>query len=113
MSRPRARDGRPLDAGRVRLADTDRHRPLPVLPVFVGNEKRNRRAGRHAAPHAADGFRAIRLDRHPPSAAVAPLPAAEVARDRVDVDGQSGGKPFENHDQRPPVRFASREKPQH
>ena len=61
---PRPRDGRAIDAGRLgRRRRLDRHRALPVLPVLVRNEQRDRRAGRDAVADAAQDLRAIGLDR--------------------------------------------------
>ncbi len=41
-------------------------------------------------PHPTGHFDLILLDLHPPAAAVAELPARQVAVDRVPVEGQTG-----------------------
>ncbi len=89
------------------------HRPLPVRPVAVLDHHRDRAAHRLAGAHAREDLRAIGLDLHPPSAAVAALPAAKLRRDRVDVHGKPGGNAFEDDDERAAVRFAGGEKSHH
>jgi len=63
--------------------------------------------------NAADRFGAIRFDEHATAAAVARLPAAKVVRERVEIDGEAGGKPLEDRDERFAVRLASGQKSQH
>ena len=110
----RAGDHRPIGARGVgRLLRLRVHRPLPVLPVLVRNEERDRRAGRHAVAHAAERLRAIGFDGHTPSAAVAPLAASQLRGDRVEVDRQTGGDALEDRDQTFAVRLAGSEKSQH
>ena len=114
VARSRARDDGAVDArcfgARRRF---DGHRPLPVLPVAVGNHQRDRTASRHAVADAAERLRAIRFDRHAAAAPVAALAAAELRGDRVEVDREAGGHAFENHHERLPVRLAGGQKSQH
>ena len=63
--------------------------------------------------NAGEDLRGIRLDRHAPAAPVAALAAAQVARDRVEVDGKPGGNAFENDDERAAVRLAGGQKSHH
>ena len=92
--------------GRHRRLDV--HRALPVLPVLVRNEQRDRPAGRQPVPQAAQRLGAIRFDGHPPAAAVAGLAPAQFGGDRVEVDREAGRHAFE--DRRPaPCRATRRQ----
>ena len=114
MSRPRPDDGRAPRTGRARRhLSLDVHRLLPVRPVFVFDEQRNRRTRRATAPHAADNACAIGLDRHATAAAVPALTAPQILRDLIKINDQPRGHAVENRDERRPVRFASGQKSQH
>ena len=63
--------------GHLRL---DVHRLLPVDPVAVADQQRDRRAGRAAVPHAGEDLRAVAFDLHAAAAAVAALAALAAAR---------------------------------
>jgi len=89
------------------------HRALPVVPVLVGDQKRNRPARREAAANASQGFRAIGLDCHPATSAVAALAAAQLGGDGREIDGKAGRDALENRDERLTVRLAGSEKSQH
>src|SRR5438105_4877199 len=76
-----------------------RHLRRPVHVVLVLEDERHGAADGESAPHAADDPRDVRLDLLPPTAAVATLPAREVAakvfladletgRQTLDHDGQ-------------------------
>ena len=87
MAGSRARDQRPIDTGGCRPAVRfDGHRALPVLPILVRDQQRNRPAGGQAAAHTAQHLSAIGFDRHPAPASVAGLPAAQLVRHRIEVD---------------------------
>ena len=111
--RGRVTTGRSTPAISAAGSAFDGHRPLPVLPVLVGNQQRDRTAGRHAVPDAAQDLRAIGLDGHPPAAAVAGLAPAQLRGDRVEVDREARRHAFENGDERLAVRLAGGEKSQH
>ena len=101
-------------AGRaLRHLALDVHRLLPVHPVAIANEQRDRRAGRTAVADAGDDLGAVAFDLHPPPAAVAALAAAELRVERVDVDLETGGHAVERHHERLAVRLARGEKSQH
>ena len=89
------------------------HRLLPVHPVAVLDQHRDRPADRLAGADAGEDVGPVGLDRHPAAAAVAALPAAQITGDAVEVDGKPGGDAFENDDERAAVRFASGEKSHH
>ena len=104
VARPRLRDRRAPRAAGVGGGFGGRaHRVLPVHPVAVVDRHRDRSADRFAGPDAGQDLGAIGFDRHPPPAAVAALPAAQVRGDGVDVDGKPGGNAFENDDERAAV----------
>ena len=114
VTRTRPHHRRAIGAGRAgRRLRLDVHRVLPVLPILVANEQRDRRAGGLAAAHARQELRAIGFDRHAPAAAVAALAAAQLERDGIEIDRQSGGQPFEDRDETLSVRFTGRQKTQH
>ena len=114
VSGARPGDDRAIDAGRVGgRRRFDRHGALPVLPVLVGNEQRDRRAGRHAVADAAQDLGAVGLDRHAAAAAVAELPPAQLRGDGREVEGQAGRNALEDRDERLSVRFAGGQKSQH
>ncbi len=92
---------------------SDDHRLLPVLPVLVRDQQRDRRAGRHAVANAAQRLRAIRFDRHAAAAAVAALAAAQLGGHRVDVDREARRHAFDDRHERLAVRFAGGQKSQH
>ena len=95
VTRPRPRDGRrarrPLRSPR-RLG-VDVHRLLPVDPVAVADQQRDRRAGGLAAPDAGENLRAVALDRHPAAAPVAALTPPELGGERVEVERRPAGMP--------------------
>ena len=68
---------------------------------------------RLAGAHAGEDVGPIRLDRHPPATAVAPLSTPEFTGNAVEVDAKPGGNAFENDDEGAAVRFASSEKSHH
>src|SRR4029079_5613281 len=69
--------------------------------------------GGHAVPDTAERLGAIGFYRHAPPAPVAALTAAELRRDRFEVDGEAGGNPLEDRDEPFAVRLAGGEKSQH
>src|SRR4029079_17601276 len=91
----------------------DVHRLLPVHPVAIANQQRDRRAGRHAMPNTREHLGAVAFDLHPSSTAVTALEARELRVQRVDIDFEAGGQAIERHDQRLAVRLAGSQKPQH
>src|SRR3954470_18310235 len=87
MSWSGTRDNRAIATRGVRrLNRLHVHRLLPVLPVFVRNQQRDRAAGRLAVANAAQRFRSIRFDGHAPSTSVAALTATQFRRDGVEID---------------------------
>src|SRR5262249_47401690 len=88
-------------------------RPLPVLPVAIGDRERDRTAGGDAVTNATERLRAIGFDGHATATSVSTLAAAELCGDGAEVDGEAGRHALENHHERRPVRFASGQKSQH
>ena len=114
VARSRPRHGCPVRAGRAlghrRL---DVHRLLPVDPVAVPDQQRDRRAGRVAAPHAGQDLRTVALDLHPAAAAIAALAALELSVERVDVEREARRQAVHGDDERLAVRLTSGEKSEH
>ena len=89
------------------------HRLLPVFPVLVANQQRDRRAERFAGAHARQNLGLVGFDRHAAAAAVPALAPLELLGDGVEIDMQSGRHALENDDQPLAVRLAGSEKTQH
>src|SRR5262249_11753446 len=89
------------------------HRALPILPVLVGNQQRNRPTRRDAVTNAAEHLSAIGFNRHSTAASVARLPPAQLRGHGVEIDRQARRHAFENRDERLSVRFSRGEKTQH
>ena len=82
------------------------HDFLPVFPVAIGDEHRDRRAERFAGAHAGEKLDVVLLDLHAAAAAVALLAADELL---VDVSGeqwQAGGAALEQRDEGFAVGFS-------
>src|SRR5262245_20125409 len=114
MPRTRTRHVGPFAAGRAfwRLG-LDVHRLLPVHPVAIPDEERDRRASGHAMTNAAKDLRAVALDLHASATSVAALPPTQLRVERIDVEGQTGRHAVEGDDERLPMRLAGGEKPKH
>ena len=114
MTGTRTRDDGAARTGRIcRRIGLHAHRVLPVRPVTVLNEERNRAADRFAVADAGNDVGGIALDGHALTAAVAELTAAEIAGEIRRRDAQSGRHAFDDHDQRAAVRFTCSEKTKH
>ena len=90
-------------AGLGRGLEADAHRVPPVRPIAILDHHRNRTADRLAGTDAGKHLRAIGFNSHAPSAPVAALPAAQVARDGLSIERESCRDPFEDHHERAPV----------
>ena len=66
---------------------------LPVLPVAVDDFNRDGRADGLAVAHAGEHMRLIGFDLHAAAAAVALLPAPQLAVHEFEIDGDAGGQP--------------------
>ena len=115
VARPRARDVGPvLRSGRAfRHLGLDVHRLLPVHPVAIADQQRDRRAGGDAVADAGEDLGAVAFDLHAAAAAVAALAAAELSVERVDIELEARGHAVHGDDQRLAVRLASGQKSQH
>ncbi len=114
MSRARTRHRSAPGAARIGgRVDAGTHRVLPVRPVAVFDQHRYRPAEGFPRADAGDDVGAIRFDRHASSTPIAALTPAQIPRDCLEVDRESGGQAFENDDERAAVRFAGGEKTQH
>src|SRR6185369_15305183 len=84
VSWTRACDRRAVGAGRtLRHLLLDVHGLLPVHPIAIANENRDRGASRPPLAHAGQDLRAVAFDLHAAAAAVAALAAFELAIERV------------------------------
>ncbi len=109
-----ARTGHGDDASRVRLLRRlHGHLVLPVAPVAVADQQRNRSSSRHAETNPGQDLGLVRLYLHPCPAAVSLLPAPQLPVDELRRDTQARGHSVHNGGQRLPVRFARRKKSQH
>ena len=90
----------------ARLGGLGGHDVLPVGPVAVGDQHRDRRAEGLAGADAGEPLDVVALDLHPGAAAVALHPAGEVAVDPLGGDRQAGGEALDDGDERLAVRFA-------
>jgi len=75
MAGPRARERFPLVFGAVDVFH--RQRFSPVLPIFVANDDRDRRADGLRMPDARNNFDLIGFDLHPAAASIALLASPE------------------------------------
>ena len=89
-----------LGPGRVGLR---RHHVLPVLPVAVPDEHRDRRAQRLAGTHAGQPFDLIRFDLHARAAAIALLTTRQFVIDPRNINRNTGGQSFDYRDKRATV----------
>ena len=110
----RPRDGRAVVAGRLgRRRSFHGHRPLPVLPVLIGNHQRDRRTRGHAVTDAANDVGAIGFDDHAATATISALAAPEFGAECREVDREPGRNTFEDGDEGASMGLAGREKAQH
>jgi hypothetical protein len=91
----------------------DVHGLLPIHPIAIADQHRDRRASRLSTTDAGNNFGAVTLDRHAAPTAVTTLSAPELRVERIDVDVEAGRHPVKCDEQRLPVRFASAQKSQH
>ena len=91
----------------------DVHRVLPVGPVAVAHDQRDRPAQRLALADAGQHLGRIGLDGHAPAAAVAALASLEIGGGDRRIDHQPRRQPLDDDDERLTVRLAGREKSQH
>ena len=103
-SRPRHLTA-PLRPGGVRLGG---HDVLPMLPVSVPHEHRDRRAERLPRAHAGEPFDLVGLDLHARAAAVAAHAALQLGVDAVGRDREAGGNALQHRHEPAAVRFACR-----
>jgi DNA-binding NtrC family response regulator len=114
MAGTRARHGRLASAGRIRgHAWLGEHRLLPVHPILVADQQRDRRPGCRTLPHPREDLGVVAFNRHPAAAPIAALPTPELRVDRAEVELEAGGHAVERRDEGLPVRLTSGEKPQH
>ena len=96
---------REVDLLDLRL-DRPRVHPLrPVRVVAVGDRHRDRPAERAAVAHTRRRLGGVALDLHAPAAAVAELAARHVAVDRLAVEREARGQPFEHAGEAGAVRL--------
>src|SRR5438270_2318308 len=92
--------------GGFRGAEARIHDLLPVLPVAIVNEHRDRRSDRLTRAHPGEKLDRVLLDLHATPAAVALLSSRELDVHIVRDERQARGNAFENADQSRTVGFA-------
>ena len=91
---PRPRDVGAVGAGGAfRHLLLDVHRLLPVDPVAIADEQRDRRAGRAAPAHAREDLGAVAFDLHAAAAAVAALAPPQLALSASMSSSSPAGMP--------------------
>src|SRR5207253_7333382 len=74
--------------------------------VAVADDERERRPERPSVPQPREHLHLVGLDLLARRAAVPLLAAAQIGVDRVPVEDESGGQPFDDRDERGAVRLA-------
>ncbi len=95
------------------IAFADRQRLLPVFPIFILQLDGNRRTNRNAVMHSGKYVSRIPLDLHAPAAAVALLPAPQLAIHKRLIYLKPGGQPRQKGDECFAVRLPRCEVTQH
>jgi hypothetical protein len=102
-----------LTSGRiVVLGRLDAHDLGPPHVILVLENERDRAADRDAAPHAPDDPHLVGLDVLPVPAPEAELPAPRLREQQLRTERQPARNPFDDPNQRRPVRLTRRQKPQ-
>jgi len=96
-----------------RITRLHRQRFLPVLPILVLEQDRNRRPDGQAVVDTGQNMRSVGLNLHATPAPVTLLPPPEFPIDELLVYRQSGGQTRQKCDQRLAVRFSGSEIAQH
>src|SRR5712671_3691304 len=96
-----------------RITSLNRQRLLPVFPVFIFQQDRNRRANGLAVTHAGDNVDAVSLNLHASAAAKALLPAPEFTIEECLVDVQASRYAGKKSHQALSVRFSGSKVTQH
>src|SRR5438094_6409648 len=86
--------------GSFRIAQGSIHDVLPVLPVAILNQHRDRRTEGLAGPHTRQEFDGVLLDLHPSSPAVSLLPAHQFCVHVIGEEGKPGWDSLEDTDER-------------
>ena len=102
-----------LRAGARRRLLIRRQLVLPVLPVFIVDEKTNGAARRLTTAKTTEDFHSVLLDLHSGSSAVSSLAACQFAIDSVEVQLHTGWQAFQDHVQGRAMRFARGHQAQH
>jgi hypothetical protein len=95
------------------IARFDRQLFFPVFPVPVRNLDRDWRSDRFAVAHAGQNMNLVRLDLHPPAAAIPLLPPPKLAIDEFKVDRNARRQTGDERDQCLAVRLPGSFKSNH
>jgi hypothetical protein len=91
----------------LRISGFDRQRFLPVLPVPVQEQDRDRRPYGFSVPHSGKEVRHVAFHSHATAAAVALLAPPEITVDKCLMNSNSGWQAREHGNQRLSVGLAS------
>src|SRR5207248_5111990 len=86
-----------LWSNRTRL---NRHHFVPVGPIFVFDQHRQRRAEGQAVTNSAEDLDMIAFDLHARATPVTLLPSPEFMIDLIKIDRDAGGQTFDYRDER-------------
>ena len=86
---------------------------LPVLPVPILEQHRNRRRNGLSVPHARQDSGGIALDLHSAATAIALLASPQLAIHKFQVNLDPGRQSRKERDERFPMRLPRREESQH
>ena len=78
----------------------DAHRVLPVNPIAVPNQQRDRASESFSAPNTRENFHAVLFNGHPASAAVPQLTTGKVGIDVVGRKRKTGRNTINDHHKR-------------
>src|SRR6266705_1763059 len=96
-----------------RITFAHRQRLLPVFPIFILQENRNRRADGLTATHSGNYACSIALYLHASAATITLLTSPEIAVEKVLVDDQARRHAREHRNQELSVRFPGGREAQH
>src|SRR5207248_10590395 len=110
---PRHRPAFVFAASHIFWLRLHRQRLGPVPPILIADQDGHWRPDRLRMAHPGHNLRPVRLDLHPPPAAIALLPPPQVAIDGFQGYGYAGGKSVDRGHKAFAVRLPRRLEAQH